>query len=385
MSVISFVPIRSGSKSIKDKNIKLFYGKPLIYWVLSSLQNAYQIDKIVVALDSQKYASIVNDFGFSKVEIFHRDTANSTDTSLTIDVVLEYMANARLKDEDIFMIAQATSPLTTSNDFDSAVKQFVYSAKDSMLSCVKIKRFFWNTDGTPVNYDYKNRPRRQDFDGSMYMENGAFYISRVSSVITEKNFISGGIEVYVMSENTALELDEPPDWKIGEILMSERENVTKSIKTEIKLFLSDVDGVLTDAGMYYSEKGDELKKFCTYDGMGFKILQEKGIKVGIITGEDRELNRARARKLKLDFDFHGETNKLETVTKICSEAGISLSEVAYIGDDINDFELLSNVGLAACPANAVQKIKNIPDIIHLEKSGGEGAVREFAEIIMNCL
>ncbi len=383
MSVISFVPIRSGSKSIKDKNIKPFYGKPLIYWVLSSLQNASQVDKIVVALDSEKYESIVNDFGFSKVEIYHRDTANSTDTSLTISVVLEYLSNAGLKDDDIFMIAQSTSPFTSTVDFDSAIKQFVHSEKDSMLSCVKTKRFFWNNDGTPLNYDYKNRPRRQDFDGGIYMENGAFYISRVSRLIVEKNFISGLIDIYEMSEQNALELDEPSDWKIGEYLMAKRENSTKQKPVKIKLFLSDVDGVLTDAGMYYSEKGDELKKFSTYDGMGFKILQGKGIKVGIITGEDRELNRARANKLQLDFDFHGETNKLETVSKICAKAKITLSEVAYIGDDINDFELLSNVGLAACPANAMQKIKDIPGIIQLAKKGGEGAVREFAEMIMN--
>ena len=75
------------------------------------------------------------------------------------------------------------------------------------------------------------------------------------------------------------------------------------ILTNIKIFLSDVDGVLTDAGMYYTENGDEFKKFCTYDGMGFQLLQKTGVKVGILTTEDKELNRRRAKKLGLDFDF----------------------------------------------------------------------------------
>ena len=152
--------------------------------------------------------------------------------------------------------------------------------------------------------------------------------------------------------------------------------------SKIKLFLSDVDGVLTDAGMYYTENGDEFKKFCTYDGIGFQLLQKTGIKVGILTTEDRELNRRIAKKLGLDFDFHGLKDKLQLVKDLCEKENISLDEVAYIGDDINCFGLLSNVGIAACPNNAVSKVKAIPNIIHLKKTGGDGVVRELAEEIM---
>ena len=148
----------------------------------------------------------------------------------------------------------------------------------------------------------------------------------------------------------------------------------------IKIFLSDVDGVLTDGGMYYTESGDEFKKFNCYDGMGMKLLQEKGYKVGIITSEDKQINRNRARKLKLDFDFHGVKDKLKFMQEFCINENFKLSEIAYIGDDINCFDLLSNVGVCACPKNAVSKIKNIPNIKLLNSSGGNGAFREFAEI-----
>ena len=147
----------------------------------------------------------------------------------------------------------------------------------------------------------------------------------------------------------------------------------------IKIFLSDVDGVLTDGGMYYTESGDEFKKFNCYDGMGMKLLQEKGYKVGIITSEDKQINRNRARKLKLDFDFHGIKDKLKFMQEFCINENFKLSEIAYIGDDINCFDLLSNVGVCACPKNAVSKIKNIPNIKLLNSSGGNGAFREFAE------
>lgn len=155
-------------------------------------------------------------------------------------------------------------------------------------------------------------------------------------------------------------------------------------KLDIKLFLTDVDGVLTDAGMYYSEAGDELKKFNTHDGMGLQIIREKGIKTGIITSEDTKMVERRFNKLKLDYLYQGkrEGGKLASVKEICEKEGISLSEVAYIGDDVNCFELLSNVGLAACPANALTAIKNIPGIIQMSKKGGEGCVREFIEMII---
>ena len=95
-----------------------------------------------------------------------------------------------------------------------------------------------------------------------------------------------------------------------------------------------------------------------------------------------EEHKRRARKLQLDFDFHGAKDKLQVVLDLCKKENISISEIAYVGDDINCFKLLSNVGFAACPANAVRMIQNIPNIIQLKKSGGDGVVREFAEMIL---
>ena len=156
----------------------------------------------------------------------------------------------------------------------------------------------------------------------------------------------------------------------------------------IKLLLTDVDGVMTDSGMYYSEAGDELKKFNTHDGMGLQLIRHKGIKTGIITSENTQLVERRFLKLGLDYLYQGkrEGGKLASVKEICEKEGITLAQVAYIGDDVNCFELLSSVGLAACPADAMTEIKNIPGIIQLKKKGGEGCVREFAELIIsrNC-
>ncbi len=381
MKKIAFIPVRCGSKSISLKNIKLFCGKPLVYWNLKALQDSI-IDEIIVATDCEKIVNTVLSFNFDKVKIYNRSVENASDTASTEAVMLEYLEKTDYFDDDLFILAQATSPFTQTEHFNEAIMQFLQKKYDSMLTCVRIKRFFWNENGNSKNYDYQNRPRRQEFSGEL-MENGAFYINSIKNIKKYKNRLSGKIGIYEMPEYTSLEIDEPHDWVIAENLMKHyilsNENPKKA---EIKLFLTDVDGTLTDAGMYYSENGDELKKFSTYDGMGLNLLSKKGIKTGIITAETRELNRRRAEKLKLDYYFYGESSKLETVTKLCNKLQISLKNVAYIGDDINDLELLSLVGFAACPANAMQKIKNIPNILILNKKGGEGAVREFADMIL---
>lgn len=151
----------------------------------------------------------------------------------------------------------------------------------------------------------------------------------------------------------------------------------------IKLFASDIDGTLTDGSMYYFENGNEGKRFCTYDSAGFQLLQNVGIICGLITSENMQLNQRRSDKMKLDFCLQGVQNKLNAVKYLCNKYDISLSEVAYIGDDVNDYEVLSQVGLAVCPFNAVNKIKSIPNIVQLKSVGGSGCIREFAEVICN--
>ncbi len=380
MSTIAFVPARGGSKGIPGKNIKTFCGEPLIYWCLAELEVAKTIDQVVVATDSLEIESIVKSFNFSKVNIYQRSKENALDHSSTESVILEYINASQLSAETKFVLVQATSPLTKANHFDEANKVLSDSNCDSLLTCARIKRFFWEKNGNSINYDYRNRPRRQDFEGTL-IENGAFYINSVGNILQSGNRLSGKICTFEMPEYTTLELDEEEDWLLGEFLMKKHQKpLLKS--GEIKLFLSDIDGVLTDAGMYYSENGDELKKFSTYDGMGFKLLKNSGIKTGLVTSEDRLLNKRRFEKLELDFLYQGVNKKLEVVKALCKELDIDLKNVAYIGDDINDLELLQNVGVAACPANARKPIKQIPNIIHLSTSGGSGAVREFVEHIL---
>ena len=385
MKKIAFIPVRGGSKSIPLKNIKPFCGKPLVCWNIEALEKCNEVDEVVVATDSEEIWNTVAEQGYKKTVLYRRSAENACDTATTESVMLEYINYAHLSSDDIFMLVQATSPLTETKHFSEALQMYMNGKYDSIITCVRNYRFFWNEDGTSLNYDYMNRPRRQNFSG-MLMENGAFYINTVKNILQSGNRLSGKIGIYEMPEYTATEIDEPDDWIILENLMRKYVlNKQNKDFANVKLFLTDIDGTLTDGGMYYSENGDELKKFNTRDGMGLKLLQKKGIKVGIITSENRDLNSRRAEKLNVDFFKQGVCNggKLQVAKSICQELHITLDEVAYIGDDINCFELLSSVGVAACPCDASNEIKNIPGIRILTLKGGGGCVREFCNLIIN--
>jgi YrbI family 3-deoxy-D-manno-octulosonate 8-phosphate phosphatase len=154
-----------------------------------------------------------------------------------------------------------------------------------------------------------------------------------------------------------------------------------SLLREIRLFATDVDGVLTDAGMYYSESGDEWKKFNTRDGMGIKLLQKAGLVTAIVTQERTRLVARRAEKLAIPELHQGVMDKLSVIRDMAIRHGIPLRQVAYIGDDVNDIEALQAVGFSAAPADGLPQVLEIVDHVCRQK-GGEGAVRELAEMIL---
>jgi YrbI family 3-deoxy-D-manno-octulosonate 8-phosphate phosphatase len=156
---------------------------------------------------------------------------------------------------------------------------------------------------------------------------------------------------------------------------------SKRLLQHIRLFATDVDGVLTDAGMYYSESGDEWKKFNTRDGMGIKLLQRAGLITAIVTQERTRLVARRAEKLAIPELHQGVMDKLSVIRDMAARHGISLDQVAYIGDDVNDIEALEAVGFSASPADGLPQVLRAVRYV-CRKKGGEGAVRELAEMIL---
>lgn len=218
---LAFIPVRGGSKSIPLKNIKLLNEKPLVYWTAKAAQESKYIDKVIIATDSEEIKNTVLSFGFNKLEIFNRSDENAQDTSSTESVMLEYIEKSKLEPKDKFILIQATSPLLKSKYIDGMYDTLEKSDADSIFSAVREKQFHWieTPDGVkPINYDYKNRPRRQDFQGIL-AENGACYINSVENILKDKCRLSGKIIAYEMPAETAYEIDEESDWLIVEELM----------------------------------------------------------------------------------------------------------------------------------------------------------------------
>lgn len=148
-----------------------------------------------------------------------------------------------------------------------------------------------------------------------------------------------------------------------------------------KLILTDIDGVWTDGGMYYDNTGNEFKRYNTSDSAGVLFCKLLNINIGVITGEQNDIVKNRCKKLQIETLFMGVKDKLGIVKCLCTQLNITLEDVAYIGDDINDILVLKNVGISACPANAPDYVKKYAKIV-LRKNGGQGVFREFVERIL---
>ena len=210
---VAFIPVRAGSKSIKNKNITLVNNKPLVYWTVS-VANASNLDKVFVSTDSIEIKTLVESFGFNKVEVIERSKESSSDKATSESALIEF-ANKYEFDNVVFL--QATSPLTQTYDINGALEKFLNSDRKSLISAIKRHQFLWDTKGTPMNYDPNNRPRRQEWDG-YYIENGAFYISSRNEILKTGCRITTPVDFWEMSVQNIFEIDEPIDIDIVEKL-----------------------------------------------------------------------------------------------------------------------------------------------------------------------
>ena len=368
--VVCLVPLRGGSKSIPKKNIRPFCGKPLACWILEAALGCSDIDEVWVSTDSVEIRETIA-ARLPAVRFCTRDPETATDTASTESVMLDFMNQVEF---DLLITAQATSPTTKTADFSEALEKFNREAADSLLTGVREKRFYWTLDGKPLNYDPLTRPRRQDFDGTL-VENGAFYITKRSLLESTRCRLGGKIVVHEMSADTFHEIDEPED------LLKLAGHLSARRLADIRMIVCDVDGTLTDGGMYYSGEGDLFRKFNTRDARGLADLADCGVQVVLLSGENSPITIARARKLGISECHVGVKEKLPFLLHLLGQKGLALDQVAYVGDDTNDLDCLKAVGFAACPADADPRVLKAADFIS-SFTGGRGAVRDICDHII---
>ena len=151
---------------------------------------------------------------------------------------------------------------------------------------------------------------------------------------------------------------------------------------KIKIVLTDVDGVLTDGGMYYTKYGDSMKRFHTRDGMGVNLLLKNGIKTIIVTKEKTKFVQHWAKKMKVEKLFDSIDRKEKVLERICMQFNVKLNELAFIGDDVNDIEIMKRVGITFVPNDAVKEVKVLAHYV-CKLNGGEGVLREVSDLILD--
>ena len=377
---IAIIPLRAGSKGIPNKNKKRMLGRPLYQWVLSEAIFS-NLDKVYIFTDDQQIIEDVKGeyYWTDKVEVVERSEESAVDTASTEMGMLE-LATYLNYDFDIYCLIQATSPLLTREDINRVLSKIEEEQFDSALTVVENKRFTWTKDGKSVNYDYLHRPRRQDYEG-MLVENGAFYAVKKETYLQTKNRLGGKIGIVKMCEDSLYEIDEPSDWDIIEILLKNRELKHKKNRSEIKYLVLDVDGVFTDGRVAVTKDGELSKTFSLRDGMGIELLRLEKVEVIVMTSENSLIVAKRMEKLKLDYVFLGVKDKYSKIEQFLLDKKIDRSNIAYIGDDINDLSNICSCGLTFTPIDGIEKVKDCADYI-LHNKGGDKAIREAIEIII---
>jgi N-acylneuraminate cytidylyltransferase len=282
---------------------------------------------------------------------------------------------------DVVCLFQAASPLTRAEDFRTAKHKFLSEKLDSLLTAVQSKRVLWTRAGAPVGYDPAKRPPPQNLEEYL-VENNAFYLTSAESLRNYGCRLGGRIGIHEMAAETAIEMIDEAGWLVVEQLLLKQKLISaKARASQVKALVLDVDGTLTDAGMYYGPAGEALKKFNTRDAHGLQLLRENGISVCVISTEDSPAVAARMKKLRIDEYYPGVKNKLPLLLELSKRWGISPQNIGYVGDDLSDLECLSWVGSAFCPADAVSEILRQAHYV-CTHSGGHGAVREVCDLIL---
>lgn len=381
MKSVAIIPLRAGSKGIPHKNKKKILGRPLFTWALAEAAKS-KLDEVYVFTDDKGIISYIErEYTWnSKIKVMRRSADSASDTASTECAMLEFSKKLE-HNYDVLVLLQATSPLLTAEDIDRTIAE-VEQGKDSALTVVHTKRFLWSKDGQSLNYDYLLRPRRQDFEGGMRVENGAVYATTKTQFLNSKNRIGGDIAVVEMPEDTLYEIDEKGDWLVVEQLLANRVHQHKGADLgQIKLLVLDVDGVFTNTTVTNNAQGEFSKTFSMKDGMGLEILRESGVQVMVMTSENSEVVRSRMVKLGIEDLYLGVRDKYSRIDQVLKEKGLQRSDVAYMGDDINDLANIASVAFGVCPADGVAEVKNKADLI-LSAKGGEGAIRELVEFVI---
>jgi len=368
--VLGVIPARGGSKGLPRKNILPIAGFPLIYWTIQAARQSRLLDDFVVSTDDDEIASIAEFYG---ARVLKRPAHLAQDDTTTL-AVLQHVVS--LQPCDAAVVLQPTSPLRNADTIDSCISEFQNGCFDTLATGYYTKI---------IEYGTHQNLRRQDIPGFFYDDGNVYVIAK--SVIQNGKWFGESICKKVLDAELNVEIDDDVTFTMTEALLLKRLHAGRQSAdflerlSRIKILVMDVDGVLTDGGMYYGASGEEMKKFNTRDGMGIARVKKAGIVTAFITSENTGIVERRAQKLSIDHVCMGVADKSAALDTILGKERCTAQEVVYIGDDLNDLEIMRKVGVAVTVPDGNEEIKRMAHFI-TGRRGGEGAVRELCDLIV---
>lgn len=378
--IVAVIPARGGSKGVPRKNLREVGGVPLLVRAIRSAQAAPSIDRVVVTTDDAEIAAVALAAG---ADIVHRPAALAADESSSESALLHALETLRGRGvaTSILVFVQATSPFIDPATLEEAVG-LVRSGADVVFSAVQTHAFLWRLDAdgaSGTNHDHTSRPRRQDRE-PQYRETGAFYVMRASGFRAAGYRFFGAVGVVTVDERHSIEVDTLDELAVASVLANAFDADARPSAIDVDAVVTDFDGVHTDDRVLVGEDGAEFVVANRSDGMGVRMLREAGVPLLILSTEVNPVVSARARKLGVDVR-QGLDDKAGALREWAESRGFDLERVAYLGNDVNDLACLDLVGWPVAVADAHPLVVAAARVV-LTRRGGDGAVRELAELAM---
>jgi YrbI family 3-deoxy-D-manno-octulosonate 8-phosphate phosphatase len=395
MNCLAVIPARGGSKGIPRKNIRPLAGKPLIAYNIEQALRSHFVSRLVVSTDDTEIAAVAQQYGS---EIVWRPAEISGDTASSESALLHTLEYLHLRDgyqPDLLVFLQCTSPLTLAEDIDGTIDALLEQNADTALAVIPFHYFLWrlnqnaemganaDADAVGINHDKRFRPLRQQRE-PQYLETGAVYVMRVPGFLEARHRFFGKTALYIMPPERRLEIDDPVDFEIAEVMVKQLDTglpLITRLPDPVRALVLDFDGVFTDNKVIVFQDGREAVTASRSDGWGIAQLKKAGLKILVLSSEANPVVQARADKLGIDC-IHGVQDKLLALQNWLHERQIEPSGVIYLGNDENDIACMSYAGCAAAVADAHPSVLPYARLT-LKHAGGQGAIRELSEIILH--
>ncbi|MDO9063280.1 MAG: acylneuraminate cytidylyltransferase [Microbacterium sp.] len=377
--VVAIIPARGGSKGVPGKNIARVGGVPLVARAVHAALASGEVDAAYVSTDDRAIAEAATAAGGSVIE---RPAEIAGDTASSEAAVLHALGVLAERGVHPAVVAflQATSPFIDATALGRAIRRVRDGQEDVVFSAFETYGFLWRQtpDGAVgVNHDHSFRPRRQDREPH-YQETGAFYVMDAAG-FAERGFrFFGTVGVEQTAAQRAVEIDDLHELEIARVLAPHFDAPPPGI--DIDALVMDFDGVHTDDLVSVDQDGRESVRVSRMDGLGLELLRKAGLPMLILSKERNPVVAARGRKLQIEV-LQGVDEKLSSLRAWCAEHGFELDKVAYVGNDINDAPCLEAVGWPIVVPQAHPDVLPLARVV-LTRAGGQGALRELAELIL---